>query len=95
MCGIAGLVSDAPFALRAQAALGALAHRGPDAAASQALRIGAAHAWLGHTRLSILEFLYQSLGERYRPNNLMVQYVKAGRLGRKAGKGVYEYEQGA
>jgi 3-hydroxybutyryl-CoA dehydrogenase len=47
------------------------------------------------TRLSILEFLYQSLGERYRPNNLMVQYVKAGRLGRKAGKGVYEYEQGA
>jgi 3-hydroxybutyryl-CoA dehydrogenase len=47
------------------------------------------------TRLSILEFLYQSLGERYRPNNLMVQYVKAGRLGRKSGKGVYEYEQGA
>jgi 3-hydroxybutyryl-CoA dehydrogenase len=47
------------------------------------------------TRLSILEFLYRSLGERYRPNNLMVQYVKAGRLGRKAGKGVYEYEQGA
>jgi len=47
------------------------------------------------TRLSILEFLFQSLGERYRPNNLMVQYVKAGRLGRKAGKGVYEYEQGA
>ncbi len=47
------------------------------------------------TRLSILEFLYKTLGERYRPNNLMVQYVKAGRLGRKAGKGVYEYEQGA
>ena len=47
------------------------------------------------TRLSILEFLYRSLGERYRPNNLMVQYVKAGRLGRKSGKGVYEYETGA
>jgi asparagine synthase (glutamine-hydrolysing) len=55
VCGIAGLVSDAPFALRVQAALGALAHRGPDAAASQTLRIGAAHAWLGHTRLSILD----------------------------------------
>jgi len=47
------------------------------------------------TRLSILEFLFKTLGERYRPSNLMVQYVKAGRLGRKAGKGVYEYEQGA
>jgi 3-hydroxybutyryl-CoA dehydrogenase len=47
------------------------------------------------TRLAILEFLFKTLGERYRPNNLMVQYVKAGRLGRKSGKGVYEYEQGA
>jgi 3-hydroxybutyryl-CoA dehydrogenase len=47
------------------------------------------------TRLSILEFLFQTLGERYRPNNLLVQYVKAGRLGRKTGKGVYEYSQGA
>jgi 3-hydroxybutyryl-CoA dehydrogenase len=47
------------------------------------------------TRLSILEFLFQTLGERYRPNNLMVQYVKAGRLGRKTGKGVYEYPEGA
>jgi 3-hydroxybutyryl-CoA dehydrogenase len=43
------------------------------------------------TRLSILTFLFQTLGERYRPNNLMVQYVQAGRLGRKTGKGVYEY----
>ena len=47
------------------------------------------------TRLSILNFLFQTLGERYRPNNLMVQYVQAGRLGRKAGKGVYEYPEGA
>ena len=47
------------------------------------------------TRLAILEFLNKTLGERYRPSNLMVQYVKAGRLGRKSGKGVYEYEQGA
>ena len=55
MCGVAGLVSDAPLVVGAQAALGALAHRGPDAAASQALRVGPAHAWLGHTRLSILD----------------------------------------
>ena len=47
------------------------------------------------TRLSILQFLFATLGERYRPNNLMVQYVQAGRLGRKSGKGVYEYPEGA
>lgn len=43
------------------------------------------------TRLSILRFLHQSLGEKYRPCPLMEQYVKAGRLGRKTGKGVYDY----
>jgi 3-hydroxybutyryl-CoA dehydrogenase len=43
-------------------------------------------------RLSILEFLQRSLGEGYRPSNLLRQYVKAGRLGRKTGRGVYEYD---
>jgi 3-hydroxybutyryl-CoA dehydrogenase len=43
------------------------------------------------TRLSVLQFLHQSLGEKYRPCPLLVQYVKAGRLGRKVGRGVYEY----
>ena len=43
------------------------------------------------TRLSILNFLHQSLGEKYRPCPLLVKYVKAGRLGKKIGKGVYEY----
>ena len=43
------------------------------------------------TRLSILNFLHQTLGEKYRPCPLLVQYVKAGRLGKKVGKGVYEY----
>ncbi len=43
------------------------------------------------TRLSILKFLHQTLGEKYRPCPLMEQYVRAGRLGRKAGKGVYDY----
>ena len=43
------------------------------------------------TRLSILEYLHRTLGERFRPNPLLVQYVKAGRLGRKVGRGVYEY----
>ncbi len=43
------------------------------------------------TRLSILTFLHQTLGEKYRPCPLLVKYVQAGRLGKKAGKGVYEY----
>jgi 3-hydroxybutyryl-CoA dehydrogenase len=43
------------------------------------------------TRLSILEYLYFSLGEKYRPCPLLVDYVKAGRLGKKVGRGVYDY----
>lgn len=43
------------------------------------------------TRLHILEYLHKSLGEKFRPAPLLVQYVKAGRLGRKSGRGVYEY----
>ncbi|MGH9736377.1 MAG: 3-hydroxyacyl-CoA dehydrogenase NAD-binding domain-containing protein [Candidatus Acidiferrales bacterium] len=45
-------------------------------------------------RLSILEYLHKSLGEKYRPCPLLAQYVKAGRLGRKSGRGVYEYPAG-
>ncbi|HLW85552.1 MAG TPA: 3-hydroxyacyl-CoA dehydrogenase NAD-binding domain-containing protein [Candidatus Sulfotelmatobacter sp.] len=45
------------------------------------------------TRLSILEYLHKTLGEKYRPAPLLVQYVKAGRLGRKSGRGVYEYPE--
>uniref|UniRef100_A0A832I514 3-hydroxyacyl-CoA dehydrogenase n=1 Tax=Eiseniibacteriota bacterium TaxID=2212470 RepID=A0A832I514_UNCEI len=43
------------------------------------------------TRLSILRFLHRTLGEKFRPCPLMEQYVAAGRLGRKTGRGVYEY----
>ncbi len=43
-------------------------------------------------RLAILEYLHQTLGETFRPTNLMRQYVQAGRLGRKVGRGVYEYD---
>jgi 3-hydroxybutyryl-CoA dehydrogenase len=43
------------------------------------------------TRLSILKFLHHRLGEKYRPCPLLIKYVKAGRLGKKVGKGVYEY----
>ncbi len=44
------------------------------------------------TRLKVLEYLHESLGDKYRPAPLLVKYVKAGRLGRKVGKGVYDYE---
>jgi 3-hydroxybutyryl-CoA dehydrogenase len=43
------------------------------------------------TRLSILNFLHQTLGEKYRPCPLLVDYVREGRLGKKVGRGVYEY----
>jgi 3-hydroxybutyryl-CoA dehydrogenase len=44
-------------------------------------------------RLNILEYLHQTLGEKYRPNRLLKQYVQEGRLGRKAGRGVYDYSE--
>ncbi len=42
-------------------------------------------------RLNILEYLHKTLGEKYRPCPLLAQYVKAGRTGRKSGRGVYDY----
>lgn len=42
-------------------------------------------------RLRVLEYLHKTLGEKYRPAPLLVKYVKAGRLGRKIGKGIYDY----
>lgn len=42
-------------------------------------------------RLRNLEYLHKTLGERFRPSPLLVKYVKAGRLGRKTGKGIYDY----
>jgi 3-hydroxybutyryl-CoA dehydrogenase len=45
------------------------------------------------TRLHILEHLHKTLGEKFRPCPLLAQYVKAGRLGRKSGRGVFEYPE--
>ena len=43
-------------------------------------------------RLAVLNELRRSLGDKYRPAPLMESYVKAGRLGRKVGRGVYTYD---
>jgi 3-hydroxybutyryl-CoA dehydrogenase len=44
-------------------------------------------------RLSILEFLHKTLGETFRPTPIHAQYVRAGRLGRKTGHGIYRYDE--
>ena len=43
------------------------------------------------TRLRILQHLHRTLGEKFRPCPLLEEHVRAGRLGKKVGRGVYEY----
>jgi 3-hydroxybutyryl-coA dehydrogenase len=42
-------------------------------------------------RLGIAEYLEETLGERFAPPKLMREMVERGELGRKAGKGFYDY----
>jgi 3-hydroxybutyryl-CoA dehydrogenase len=66
-----------------------------------ALKLGANHPMgpleLGDfigldTVLSIMNVLYEGLADsKYRPCPLLVKYVEAGWLGRKAGRGFYDY----
>ena len=45
------------------------------------------------TCLHVMEVLHEGLGDtKYRPCPLLKRYVAAGRLGRKSGRGFYEYE---
>jgi 3-hydroxybutyryl-CoA dehydrogenase len=72
-------------------------------AIDRALKLGLSHPMgpfeLGDlvgwdVRLRILEYLHERLGERFLPEPALVALVAAGRLGRKAGLGVYEYPDG-
>ncbi|RIA55510.1 3-hydroxybutyryl-CoA dehydrogenase [Dichotomicrobium thermohalophilum] len=66
-----------------------------------AMRLGAHHPmgplqladFIGlDTCLSVMQVLYEGLADsKYRPCPLMVKYVEAGWLGRKAGRGFYDY----
>jgi len=56
------------------------------------LELGDLTGW--DTRLAVLSYLHSTLGEKFRPCPLIHKLVKAGRLGRKVGKGVYEYVDG-
>lgn len=47
-------------------------------------------------RLGIAEYLHQSLGaEQYRPPEILRRMVAEGRLGKKTGRGFYDWEDGA
>ena len=47
------------------------------------------------TCLAIMQKLYEGLSDpKYRPCPLLVKYVEAGWLGRKAGRGFYDYRDG-
>jgi len=46
------------------------------------------------TVLAILNVMYEGYGDpKYRPSPLLKQYVQAGWLGRKVGKGIYDYSK--
>jgi 3-hydroxybutyryl-CoA dehydrogenase len=54
------------------------------------LELGDLTGW--DTRLTVLQYLHRTLGEKFRPSPLIIKLVKSGRYGRKVGRGVYAYD---
>lgn len=54
------------------------------------LELGDLTGW--DTRLRVLQYLQTVLGDKFRPCPLIIKMVKAGRHGRKVGRGVYDYD---
>jgi 3-hydroxybutyryl-CoA dehydrogenase len=54
------------------------------------LELGDLTGW--DTRLAVLKYLHSVLGDRFRPCPLIIKMVASGRIGRKAGAGVYRYD---
>lgn len=54
------------------------------------LELGDLTGW--DTRLSVLRYLHATLGDKFRPCPLIIKMVASGRIGRKAGAGVYRYD---
>lgn len=54
------------------------------------LELGDLTGW--DTRLKVLQYLHSVLGDKFRPCPLILKMVKAGRIGRKSGAGVYQYD---
>jgi 3-hydroxybutyryl-CoA dehydrogenase len=55
--------------------------------------IAAADAFGLDILLAYMRSFQKEFGEKYRPAPLLIQLVKAGRLGRKTDKGVYNYRK--
>ena len=53
------------------------------------LELGDLVGW--DVRVEVLKYMHAELGDAYEPCPLMVDYVAQGRLGKKVGRGVYEY----
>jgi len=49
--------------------------------------------WVSTCVSIFLNIFIERSAKKYRPNSLLRQYVQEGRLGRKAGRGVYDYSQ--
>jgi 3-hydroxybutyryl-CoA dehydrogenase len=54
--------------------------------------LAAADAFGLDVLLACINTLHRELGDKYRPAPLLIKLVKAGRLGKKAGRGVYDYD---